>query len=351
MTRPQDPQSATQRAGATIYDVARTAGVSPSTVSRALGKQGRINARTVERIRHAADSLGYRVNAAARALPTGKTSTVALVVSDAANPVFFSLVRGAEKRAALSGYTLVFAESRESSTVEFATVEALQPSVDGILLLASRMSDTEITDLSIQKPVVVANREVAGIPSLTPDVEAGLSEAIAHLAKLGHESVAYLTTAIPSWMSLRRWQVVQSETKRSGLTARAIRVLSPTEEQGANALDLINETDATAVLAYNDLLALGLLRACREAGVSVPGELSIVGFDDVFGADLTTPGLTTIRTPLAELGEASMSALLDEIDQRSQLARSPVQTRLIVRGSTSEPGARNPSHQLRLRQT
>jgi LacI family transcriptional regulator len=124
---------------ATIYDVAELAGVSPSTVSRALSKPGRISARTEARIRMAAQQLSFRINPMARALHTGRTNTLALVVADITNPVIFDIVRGAEHAASVEGYTLVIAESQESSDAEASSVQRLLPSVDGIILATSRL--------------------------------------------------------------------------------------------------------------------------------------------------------------------------------------------------------------------
>src|SRR6478609_4383204 len=139
---------------ATIYDVAKATGVSPSTVSRALNKPGRLKEATERRIRDAAEQLGYRINPMARALPTGKTGTIALLVSDITNPVYFDVVRGAERVASENGLTLVFAESQESPELELATAQRLQTSVDGLFLVASRLDDERIVELAAAKPLV-----------------------------------------------------------------------------------------------------------------------------------------------------------------------------------------------------
>ena len=158
----------------TIYDIARIAHVNPSTVSRALSQPGRINSKTEERIRATAKELNYRVNPIARALPTGRTNTLGLVVADITNPVIFDIVRGAERAAADAGYTLVVAESQESGEREATAIERVLPSIDGLVLATTRLGDAQIIELSERKPIIVLNRAVDGLASIFPDVEHGV---------------------------------------------------------------------------------------------------------------------------------------------------------------------------------
>jgi len=325
---------------ATIYDIARLTGVSASTVSRALNKPGRINVRTERRIRDAAESLGYRINPMARALPTGRTGTLALLVSDITNPVYFALVRGAERVAAAADHTLVFAESQESAEIELATARRLQPAVDGVLLVASRLSDEQIIELSETKPLVLANRRVGGIPAVVPDVTPGIIEALDHLKQLGHRSIGYLAGPETSWMNRARWEALFEHAVDRRLSIVEITAAAPTVDGGLSALRRVMASGVTAVITFNDLMGFGLLRACREAGIPVPDRLSIIGFDDIFGSDLTTPGLTSIRSPLAAIGETAMRRLLAEIRNDVDADAEPaLPTEFVLRQSTSAPAA------------
>lgn len=306
----EEVRNGNRKPSATIYDVAQVAGVSPSTVSRALNKPGRINATTERRIREAARDLGYRINPMARALPTGKTGTLALLVSDLATPMSFDLVGGAERVASAADHKLVLTESRESAEAERAAAERLQPAVDGLLLVASWMDDDEITRLAAEKPLVLANRRVPGVPSVVPDASSGIHHALDHLQAAGHRAVGYLSGPPGSWLNRERWDVLFDQAIARGLSIVEIPTEAPTVDGGAAGLRRVLASGVTAILAFNDLMALGLLRACRAQGVDVPGRLSIVGFDDIFGADLTTPALTTIRSPLGAIGEAAMNRLL-----------------------------------------
>ncbi|MFM5905220.1 MAG: LacI family DNA-binding transcriptional regulator [Micrococcales bacterium] len=325
-------------APATIYDIAKLAGVNPSTVSRALTTPGRISAKTEAKIRAAATELNYRVNPFARALPTGRTKLIAFTIADITNPVFFNLVRGAEQVAAEAGYTLVLAESQESSTREASTLERILPMVDGVVMGTTRLEDSEISKVNADKPVVLANRHVEGVADVVPNIEPGIHEAVRHLAELGHKHIAFLSGPAASWMNTARWQEIMKAAVSQGMTVVEIGPNPPTLETGRESLDRIRAAGVTAVITYNDLMAIGLLRRAVEAGVSVPEELSIIGFDNSFGSDFTTPALTTIGQPLTEIGARAVYQMLEILGEKEQQESQPVlSTSLIVRGSTTKP--------------
>jgi LacI family transcriptional regulator len=325
-------------APATIYDIARLAGVNPSTVSRALSKPGRINIKTEERIHAAAKELNYRLNPMARALPTGRTQTLGVLLADITNPMFFDVVRGAERAARLRGYTLILAESQESGEREAEAAERVAPSVDGLILVTTRLGDDQIQDLAARKPLVVINRRVEGVHGIVPQLEPGIGQALSHLADLGHTSIAFLSGPANSWMNRARWDVLLTEAPARGMSIVEIGPGVPTLDGGRAALSRVLASGVTAVMAYNDLMAIGLMRAAQERGLSIPGQLSIVGFDDIFGSDFTSPQLTTIRTPLGQMGERAIRRTLEliaaggEKPERAELPALP--TELVVRGST-----------------
>lgn len=321
---------------ATIYDIARSAGVSPSTVSRALSKPGRVSAKTQKKIEDAAAELNYQVNRAARALPTGRTGTVGVIVSDITNPAYFNIVRGAASVASQRDCTLVLAESAESADTELTVVQRMSATVDGIVLASSRLTDQQILDLAAQKPLAVVNRIVDGAPSVVAAIEPGVTDAIRHLASLGHTSVAYVTGPELSWMSRSRWESIRSRCDWSGLTAVEVASGVPTVNGGRQAAAAVRNAGCTAVICYNDLMAIGLMQELQLAGVRIPEDLSILGFDNIFGSDFTTPPLSTIKSQPEEAGAAAVGLVLDDLDgvggseahQRHSLA-----TELVVRGS------------------
>ena len=325
---------------ATIYDIAKLAGVNPSTVSRALTTPGRINERTEAKIRAAAAELNYRVNPFARALPTGRTKMLALLVADITNPMFFDVVRGAEEAASEAGYTLVIAESQESGEREAAAAERILPMVDGVVLVSTRLPDEGITRLHAEKPVVIMNRAVEGVVSVVPNVAPGIQQAVKHLEMLGHKSIAYLAGPATPWMSKHRWEILLGAAVQSGMNIVEIGPNDPTMDGGRSLLQRVRASGVTAVVAYNDLMAIGLLQEAAAQGVAVPEQLSIIGFDDIFGTEFTTPGTSTIKTPLRELGRIAVQRVLVEVEDPESVAPSSdtnLTTSLVSRGSTGSP--------------
>jgi LacI family transcriptional regulator len=320
---------------ATIYDVAALAGVSPSTVSRALGKPGRISPATEARIRAAAEELSFRINPMARALHTGRTHTLALVVADITNPVVFGIIRGAEHAASTEGYTLVVAESQESGEVEAEAVRRLLPSVDGIILATTRLDSATILEMAAQKPIVLLNRAVDGVPAILPDVEEGVAALLAHLDELGHRSIAYLSGPTTSWVSARRWERLLEQTEQRGMALVEIGPNQPTIAGGRDASRRVRAARVTAVVAFNDLMAIGLMQALADAEVPVPGEISVAGFDDIFGSELIVPPLTTVRSQLELAGGRAAANLLGRLaGNETDPEEQPLSTQLVVRGST-----------------
>jgi LacI family transcriptional regulator len=325
----------TKKPSATIYDIARVLELSPSTVSRALTKPGRVSPATEKRIRDTAAELGYRSNPMARALPTGRTRMLGLVVSDVTNPVFFRLVRGAEAACHSLGYTLVLAESQESAEAESGALDRMLPAVDGVLLAAARLSDEEILAIARNKDVVLINRRVADLPAIVPNSETGIAQAIEHLSDLGHTSLVYLAGPASSWMSRVRGEQLFEHAVARGMNFAEIGPNAPTREGGEAALRRVRASGATAAIAYNDLMAIGLSRACRGAGLDVPAELSIVGFDDIFGADFATPSITTVHSPLDDAGAAAVRSLVHTLDNSAAAPIDRLDTRLVIRESTA----------------
>ncbi|WP_243076591.1 LacI family DNA-binding transcriptional regulator [Microbacterium sp. SS28] len=335
MTHDAGPERSRRKSGAaTIYDVAELAGVSPSTVSRALSKPGRISAATEARIRAAAEQLSFRINPMARALHTGRTSTLALVVADITNPVVFDIVRGAEQVATAEGYTLVIAESQESGATEAAAVQRLLPSVDGIILATSRLEDDAIRALAQQKPLVLINRAVDGVAAILPDVETGVAGLLELLHDLGHRSIAYLSGPTTSWVSARRWEHLLEQTERRGMGLVEIGPNAPTIAGGTEAWRRVRAAKVTAVVAFNDLIAIGLMQAMAQAGVTVPDDMSVAGFDDIFGSELIVPALTTVRSQLELAGRRASSHLLSRLSGEDPTEAELLSTELVTRGST-----------------
>lgn len=300
-------------ANPTIYDVAKKLGVSPSTVSRALHKPGRMSAVTESRVREAAEALGYRINPLARALPTGRTYSVGLVLSDITNPVFSPLVRGTELVAAEHGFTMVLAESQESPEVEFEVASKLTQSTDGLVLVASCLSDDQIMEISARKPLVLVNRELEGIPSVVPDITHAVEQALDHVQRLGHKSVAYISGPKAAWVSAQRWNILLGQALARGLSLVEIDSTAPTVEGGEAAFQRIRASGASVAIAYNDLIAIGIMRSYAKHGLSIPKDLSVIGFDDIFTSRLISPSLSTLHSPLTRAGKLAANRLIADV--------------------------------------
>ena len=324
--------------GPTIYDVAAAAGVATSTVSRAFSNPNRVNAATRDRILAVATELGYRPNPHARALPSGRSRTVAMVVSDITNPHYFELIRGAEQRAKASEYTLVLVNAEESPRIEYDQIQRLVTSVDGFVLAASRLPDENLQQVASQRPVVLMNRELPGLASVVLDHEQGCRQIVEHLASLGHRHLVYLAGPRNSWMAKTRWHALRTAAADLGVKADRVGPFTPRVSQGGAAADAALHTRATAIVAHNDLLAIGVVQRLAQRSVHVPDDVSVVGFDDIFAADLCTPRLTTLGGAHAEVGRAAVEILLDVVGpvaSRSGLPQVVLPSELVLRSSTS----------------
>jgi LacI family transcriptional regulator len=322
----------------TIYDVARAAGVAPSTVSRAFARPGRVNFETAERIRQVAAGLGYRANPLARALPTGRTSMIALVIADVANPFYNEIIRGAQDAATEAGYTTLLADAQESGAVEREALDRAMPSVDGIVLATSRMSDSAIRMTAKQRPVIVLNRAVTDVPSVVTDNPHGIRRAVEHLAGLGHQRITYVAGPEASWADGMRWRSLREAAAELELQARRIGPYAPTVAGGVEAAADLARQPTTAVITYNDLVAIGLIRALTARGARIPRDVSVVGFDNIFAAELVTPALTTVAAPLHAMGLTAVRNLLAIVRGARPRATEPVilPARLVVRASTAQ---------------
>jgi DNA-binding LacI/PurR family transcriptional regulator len=327
-------------AGPTIYDVAQAAGVATSTVSRAFSTPGRVSAATRERVLAVAAELGYRPNPHARALLSGRHHTIAMVVSDITNPHYFELIRGAEMRAKASEYTLVLVNAEESPRIEYAQIQRLIASVDGFVLAASRLPDENLRQIADQRPVVLMSRQAPGLASVVLDHVQGCRQIVEHLASLGHRRLIYLAGPPKSWMAKIRWAAIRDAAKQLGLEAQRIGPFTPKASHGGAAADGALNSGATGIIAHNDLLAIGVAQRLEQRSVRVPDDVSIVGFDNIFAADLCTPSLTTLGGAHADLGRAAVEILFDSLGPTRSPSPPPqavLPTELVIRKSTGRP--------------
>lgn len=328
-----------------IHDVARRAGVSVATVSRSYTVPEAVREATRERVLRTAAELGYQPNRAARGLITGRTGNVGVIVPDLANPYFQGVLKGAQARAREADYAVFVADGQESAAEEEALIGAMTKQVDGILLCSSRLEPGALAGLESAPAVVLLNRRIDGLSTVTVDSGDGMRQAIAHLAELGHRRCAFLAGPRRSWSNQQRLRGLRAAAKAAHAEIVTIGPVAPQFEGGVNAAEQVLASDVTAVLAYNDLVAAGMLSRLAQLGVEVPAQLSVLGFDDIPLAAMLTPALTTVSAPTVRAGAAAVDALLSRLERpdapptAQQLAAT-----LVVRETTALPRAGRSLH-------
>ena len=318
----------------TLQDVAREADVAVSTVSRALSNPDRVSRAMRERVQEVARRLGY---ASAR-IPV-RDSLLALMVSGIANPYNAALVRGVESQARAAGASLVVGDIADGPEVELAYLERLRDrGVDGIVLASSRLPEAELISGARGSDVVLFNREVEGLPSVVTDSRDGSRQIVEHLAALGHRSIAYLAGPQAMWTDNERWRGLSENAARLGVDIVRLGPFMPRLDQGSSAADVGLGSGATALVAFNDLLAIGVLQRLRRRNVVVPGAISVVGHDDIFGADFCQPSLTTLHSDVEHAGRTLVDLVLGRILRRPETP-IVIPTQLVVRESTGPVGS------------
>lgn len=327
----------------TIGDIAKVAGVSRSTVSRAFSRPEMLSDETGQRIRAAAEQLGYVVNHAARALATGRFGNIAVVVPDIANPFFPPLVRRVQTLADRAGYAVFLGDSDEIADREANLTSRLSAQVEGFVLAAPRLEEERIRELDAQRPVVLINRDVEGLARVLIDPGGGLDEAVAHLHHLGHRHVLYLAGPRESWSDQQRRAALTRAADRVGLDVTVMDLGRPSPTSGRDAVGGILSSGASAVIAFDDVVAQGVLTGLAMRGVTVPGDISVIGCDDTLASG-TNPALTTISAASAAAGDAAAELLLVQLSEGERSAdRVTIATHLIIRQTTgaapeSRPG-------------
>lgn len=330
----------------TLRDVAARAGVHTATASRALNPEtrGLVNEETARRVMDAAAELGYRPNPIARGLKTSRSYTVGVVVPDLRNPIFPPMARGIEDRLEPAGYTSLLANTDndpEREALSFSALRARQ--VDGFITATARREHPLLSQLSAGgAEIVLVNRCTDGLelPCAVPDDHAGMRQAVEHLVALGHRRIAHFAVRSVS-TGEHRFEGYLAAMAACGAEVDDDLVLDArvfSEDEGARCCrELLAAGRAfTAVLAGNDLMALGCIDTLREAGVPCPADVSVVGVNDMDWAARFSPPLTTVRLPHHDLGVAAAELLLERLEDPAGPARRVVlPTELVVRGSTA----------------
>lgn len=316
---------------ATLTDVARQAGVSIATASRAFGEPDRLAEATLERVLRAATDLGYVGPQAATA-----TRTFGVIVPDIANPVYATLLKAIEAQSWHGRHRIVLFDADEDLRREREQIE-LARKLDGMLLCSPRLPDAEVLSLATGAPFVVVNRLIDGVPCVLMDTEHGPAQAVEHLVALGHAHIAYASGPRGSWADGRRTDTVARACERFGVRLTRLSHQAASIQGGRAAAAPAVASGATAIIAYNDLVALGLEAGMAQLGRSCPEDISIVGIDDIDMAGVVRPGLTTVRMPIERCGALAVDLLLQAMVQTVSAEPAILPSQLIVRGSTAPP--------------
>lgn len=326
-----------------IKDIARLAGVSHSTVSRALHKSPLIPAKTAQRIQRIAQEQGYTASAVARSLVTRRTHAIGVVVTSIADPFNGDVVDGIEEVANERGYSVILATSQADPEREVSVVRSCQERrVDGILVASSRVGALYgplLTEMAV--PIVLINNQHGSdfAHSIRIDNVHGMRLATEHLLSLGHARIAYLgdrfglhsdeerLTGYREAMEGRRLAVDSTLTVRGDGKSKAAESVLERLMKGPER--------PTAIACYNDMTALGVMQRAQELGITVPDELSVTGFDDIAFAEFARPPLTTIRQPRRDMGRRAMELLLALLSGEPAEKTSVIRGELIVRASTA----------------
>jgi DNA-binding LacI/PurR family transcriptional regulator len=333
---------------ATMNDVARVANVSIATVSHVINGTRFVSAERVERVHDAMRELGYVPDATARSLRIGRTDTIGLVVPDNSNPFFAALARWIEEAGFESGYTTILANSNERPDREHRYVSTLvSKRVDGLILSPSRGDHSTLSRLlqNANLPVVVVDRDAA-LPNadvVLYDNEGGSQEATKYLIELGHRSIACVAGPADASSATDRAAGFRKAIADAGLPEQPVVEADFHFTGGREATARLLDTGHrfTALFAANDLMAAGAVRELHSRGISVPGDISVVGFDDAPLAEMVFPALTTMRQPLEDMAHAAVSLLLSRVTSGDGGApvRKILATSLVVRESTAPPRA------------
>jgi DNA-binding LacI/PurR family transcriptional regulator len=330
-----------------IRQIAKRARVSTATVSRTINRVPTVDPLLAKRVWKAVDELGYYPNTQARALVSGKTRIFGLIVSEITNPFFPEIVQAFEDIAVQNNYEILLTSTiHDPKRMEGAVRRMLERRVEGVAILTFGMEESLLDSLRFRKvPLVFVDvgPAVPRVSNIKINYQRGIREAVQHLALLRHKRVAFISgpLALKSASSRKSAFLAALEEASLDRDPRLMIEGDHTMEGGIEAFNKLLRVDPlpTAVMCSNDVTAIGVIRQAYERGISVPQQLSVIGFDDVHLAQFITPPLTTIRMSQSELAQLAFRALLSDVERESPSENGTeyvLQTNLVLRSSTAQ---------------
>jgi len=331
----------------TIRDVAQRAQVTPAIVSRVINSDKTLNIKDETRanVLEAIKALNYVPNSVARSLRTQTSNTIGVLISDIANPFYTEIVKGIQSAAAENGYTIVLCDTTDSSEVEKKHIEKLRSQfVDGIILASSYVEDDVISmleDFNIKYVLVNRGSGDSSAPYVKSDDTEGIAEAMKYLLEKGHRRIAHLAGPLYAETSIRRLSSYRKALYAADIPYNSQYVVETMfdEQSGYEACNTLLKLEdrPTAICAANDMTAIGAMRAIKEAGLSVPEDISIIGYNDIWVASKVSPALTTVRCNMDEMGKKALKILMELIKGTPMVEHKVVlPTKLIKRESVKE---------------
>lgn len=299
----------------TIADVATRAGVSKATVSRVFSRPQTVRPETRDRVLATARDLSFQPSRIARSLARGRTGSIGLVVPDVANPYFGPVIKAVQREARRQELTVFTADSDEFDADEFTLSSTLALQADGLILFSPRMPDEAVLELCDRLPVVVVNRDIPGVPGVIISSDEGVDQAVEHLAALRHQRIAYISGPSGTYSNRARAAAVQAAAEKFAVELVVLGPFEPFFTSGIRAGDLLIASGATGAIAYNDLLALGVIQLLTDRGLKVGSDISVVGFDDIWLAPMTRPPLTTVHAPAPAAAATALRWLIEMINE------------------------------------
>lgn len=334
------PDAPPRRARPTLAEIAARAGTSRSTVSRAFGRPDLLRPETVAQILAIAQEIGYVPNTMARALSTGRSGNIGLVVTDISNPFFPPLIKAVQEGADEAGLCLFLGSSSESTPREDVLLQRMRGQTDGIILAAPRLPDAEILAQAAQQPLVLINRDVATLPRVLIDTSRAMAEAVDWLAGHGHRRVAYLAGPPTSWSNRQRQTAAEAACFSRGLALAVMPLDNPDFDCGGRAALEAVAAGATALIAFDDLVAQGAHHRLVQNGLMLPRDVSLIGCDDAL-PQISAPALSSLSGHSREAGTHAIALLQRLIEGGGHPAPKIVLTaRFIPRDTTGPAPAR-----------
>ncbi len=328
------PAKYTKSPRVTIQQVASEAGVDRSTVSRVYNQPDLLRSETVAKVKAVARKLGYSPNSAARALRTGRNENIALIVPDLTNPFMPPIALAVQKAAAKLGYCVFIGNADEDPSHEEDLLLRFSDQVAGAILVSPRSDQSVIRELARNTPLVLINRDVAGVPRVLIDAGQGMAEAVLHLSSIGHRKIAYVSGPSQSWANEQRRSAVERAAKEHNVKLEIAHAGMASFSAGVEIVEDLLALGASACIAFDDILAQGICYGLTKRDIEIPRDYSVIGCDDITGL----PMLSTVSSPSATAGRKAVEMLIYSLKSNLEPnTRMVLETDFVLRDTVGEP--------------